>query len=157
VAERREFRSCHHPKTGLSRCLAARCRLALAEKNHHDMGWTRCSSRAAGGWADGVRDRAGSGVDVRSCCERCHEVKACMRHGARHSGVQCAGRTMKLELAPPCAAREFIPLRTNALIEIGKPGTCFEDRCERRLPGRSSDPAADTSREPLFETRTTHC
>jgi hypothetical protein len=26
---------------------------------------------------------------------------------------------MKLELAPPCAAREFIPLRTNALIEIG--------------------------------------
>jgi hypothetical protein len=64
---------------------------------------------------------------------------------------------MKLELAPPCAAREFIPLRTNALIEIGKPGTCYEDRCERRLQGRSSDPVADTSREPLFETRTTHC
>jgi hypothetical protein len=42
-----------------------------------------------------------------------------MRHRARHSGVQCAGRTIKLELAPPCAAREFIPLRTNALIEIG--------------------------------------
>jgi hypothetical protein len=64
---------------------------------------------------------------------------------------------MKLELAPPCAAREFIPLRTNALIAIGKPGTCFDDRCVRRLLGRSSDPAADTSREPLFETRTTHC
>ena len=75
---------------------------------------------------------------------------------------------MKLELAPPCAhrllrgrrarpLREFIPLRTNALIEIGKPGTCFEDRCERRLQLRSSDPAADTSREPLFETRTTQC
>lgn len=80
-----------------------------------------------------------------------------MRHGARHSGVQCAGRTMKLELAPPCAAREFIPLRTNALIEIGKPGTCFEDRCECLLQRHSSDPAADTSREPLFETRTTHC
>jgi hypothetical protein len=60
-------------------------------------------------------------------------------------------------LAPPCAAREFIPLRTNALIEIGKPGTCFEDRCERQLPKHSSDPAADTSREPLFETHTTHC
>ena len=64
---------------------------------------------------------------------------------------------LKLELAPPCAAREFIPLRTNALIEIGKPGTCYEDRCEPRLRGRSADPAADTSREPLFETRTTHC
>ena len=64
---------------------------------------------------------------------------------------------LKLELAPPCAAREFIPLRTNALIEIGKPGTCYEDRCQRRLQGRSSNPAADTSREPLFDSRTTHC
>jgi hypothetical protein len=84
-------------------------------------------------------------------------VKAYMRHGARHSGVQCADRTVKLELAPPCAAREFIPLRTNALIEIGKPGTCFEDRCERQPSRHSSDPAADTSRAPLFETHTTHC
>lgn len=66
-------------------------------------------------------------------------------------------KTIKLELAPPCAAREFIPLRTNALIEIGKPGTCFQDRCECQLQRHSSDPTADTSREPLFETRTTHC
>jgi len=64
---------------------------------------------------------------------------------------------MKLELAPPRATREFIPLRTIALIEIGKPGTCFEDQRERRLQRRSSDPTADTSREPLFESRTTHC
>ena len=99
------------------------------------MGWTRCSSRAAGGWADGVRDRAGSGVDVRSCCERCHEVKAYTRHGTRLSGDQCAGETIKLELAPPSAARVFIPLRTNALIEIGMPGTCCEDRCESQLRG----------------------
>jgi hypothetical protein len=39
---------------------------------------------------------------------------------------------MKLELAPPCAAREFIPLRTNALIEIGMPGTCCVDRFDRQ-------------------------
>jgi hypothetical protein len=64
---------------------------------------------------------------------------------------------VKLELAPPCAAREFIPLRTNALIEIGMPGTCFENRQACRQQGHPSDPAADTSREPLFETPTTHC
>jgi hypothetical protein len=64
---------------------------------------------------------------------------------------------MKLELAPPCAAREIIPLRTNALIEIGMPGTCCVDRFDRHLFRRSSDPAADTSREPLFDTHTTYC
>jgi hypothetical protein len=64
---------------------------------------------------------------------------------------------MKLELAPPYATREFIPLRTNALIEIGMPGTCCVDQCDRRLRWRSSDPAADTSREPLFDAHTTFC
>jgi hypothetical protein len=64
---------------------------------------------------------------------------------------------MKLELAPPCAARECIPLRTNALIEIGMPGTCCVDRCDRRLLRRSSDPVADTSREPLSYAHTTFC
>jgi len=64
---------------------------------------------------------------------------------------------LKLELAPPCAAREFIPLRTNALIEIGLPGTCCVDQCDRQLLRRSSDPAADTSRVPLFDAHTTYC
>jgi hypothetical protein len=64
---------------------------------------------------------------------------------------------MKLELAPPCAAREFIPLRTNALIEIGMPGTCCVDQFDRQRFRRSSDPAADTSREPLFDAHTTYC
>jgi hypothetical protein len=64
---------------------------------------------------------------------------------------------MKLELAPHRAAREFIPLRTSALIEIGMPGSCCVDRCDRQLRRRSSDPAADTSREPLFKTHTTDC
>lgn len=50
------------------------------------MGWTRYWSRAAGGLADGVRDRAGSGVDVRSYCEGCHEVKAYTRNATRISG-----------------------------------------------------------------------
>ena len=104
-------------------------------RRHHDRGWTRCSSRAAGDWADGVRDRAGSDVDVRSCCEWCHEVKSCTRHGARQSGFLCAGKNKNLELAPHCAAHDVIPLRSNALIEIGKPGTCCEDRCARHLPG----------------------
>lgn len=50
------------------------------------MGWTQYSSRAAGGLADGVRDRAGSGVDVRSCCEGCHEVKVYTRDETRILG-----------------------------------------------------------------------
>jgi hypothetical protein len=52
-------------------------------------------------------------------------------------------------VAPPIAAREIIPLRTNARIGIGMPGTCCVDQSESRLQKRSTDPAADISREPL--------
>jgi len=41
-------------------------------------------------------------------------------------------------LAPHCAAHDVIPLRSKALIEIGKPGTCSVDRCQRRHRGAPS-------------------
>ena len=91
AAELRGAPSRHRRKTGPASNPAAQYRSAPAVRSHHDMGWTRCSSRAADGLADGVRDRAGSDVDVRSCCERCHEVKAYTRDGARKSGDQRAG------------------------------------------------------------------